>query len=160
MKILWLLRHAKTEPAGQKEDFKRILTERGVSDISRVAEHFFSQYSLPERILCSSAFRTVETIELFLQESSKPVQNHTLTFHKSLYLASPSEILDTIDEEANDANSILIVGHNFGISQLAALLSESSVEEMPTSALIGFQFQEKIQASKGKLIQYFQAKKL
>ena len=67
MKRLFLLRHAKTHPAEPgEEDHDRTLMPRGRDDAARMARHLRAHGLAPERVLVSSAVRTLQTAELAL----------------------------------------------------------------------------------------------
>jgi phosphohistidine phosphatase len=51
-----------------------------------------------------------------------------------MYAASASQLLDVVQALPDDADTVLLVGHNPGIEELASLLTGESVS-MPTSAI-------------------------
>jgi phosphohistidine phosphatase len=55
------------------------------------------------------------------------------------YLAAPDELLELVHALGGRTAHVLLVGHNPGISQLAALLTgDHSLGEVPTSAVMSF----------------------
>ena len=115
MKKLHLLRHAKTEQNSiSGRDFDRELRTSGVQQANQIGERLASQIEgIP--VICSSAKRTKQTLEL--------IKNHTslenITYLDSLYLASSEEIEKIIIRQQNSNDELLIIGHNFGISDFA-----------------------------------------
>ena len=143
MKQLLLLRHAKTEVSSATgEDFSRELTERGVRNAASVAAHIATQ-NLPNLVLCSSATRTRQTTGQLLEVWPEAIETR---YDDALYLASAGEILSAIQEAPDTVETLLVVGHNPGLHQLAFSLAEEGNKEalqrvathFPTCALAAF----------------------
>jgi phosphohistidine phosphatase len=115
---LLLLRHAKAEQDSGEGDFARALTARGRGDAAKMGRALDTHSYIPDLVLCSPAKRTVETWELAEPELAKAPR---VEFLKSLYLASPRKIFDAIG--AQDARTVMVVGHNPGMEDLAGRLS-------------------------------------
>jgi phosphohistidine phosphatase len=148
MKTLILLRHAKSEdPSLLKSDFKRNLKKRGINDIHLIAQEFAKLNFIPNIVLCSTANRTKETLAEFQSEIKS---NFKVTFLEDLYHATASTILEIIQNNEDQGDTIMLVGHNFGISVLANYLGTEACEELPTSGLVVFQFENTIKAGEGK----------
>lgn len=156
MKTLILLRHGKSEDINPfKKDFERHLMPKGINDLEQIAKFFAALHIKIEHVLCSSANRTKETFSAFQSHLNEELP---VVFLKEIYHASASELLEILQEEQEKYETILLVGHNFGISQLAYYLSESGCLELPTSGLVILQFPETIQYGEGKLIQFISPK--
>ncbi len=147
---LILLRHAKSVSQFTSSDFNRTLNEKGRKDAPEVAKAFKLLDILPDIILCSTAIRTKETLALFNMDA--PVQ-----YLDDLYHASASEMFDIISENQN-YQTIMVVGHNFGITNLANQLSTNGAEEMNTCGLYIMEFPESIELNKGKMLHYLSPK--
>ncbi len=119
MRELILLRHAHAEPpAPGQEDFDRPLSLQGQAEAEAAGRWLKDNGYLPDRVVCSPARRTRETTELALA---------TLGFVETrqearIYDATPGRLMQVVDEN-RDAVRLLLVGHNPGFEQLAALLS-------------------------------------
>ena len=150
MKRLLLLRHAKTVPANPGiEDHDRELLERGRNDVPAVGAYMAAKSYLPDLILSSTARRTVETVEL-LGETLPRAQH--VEYTDRLYLAGQKEMLAAIRAVRPSVASLLLVGHNPGMEQLATALSRQPVkrkerdrfdqieEKFPTCALAVLDF--------------------
>lgn len=158
MKTLILLRHAKSEPQSfNKKDFDRSIIDRGINDITKIAIAFKELNLHPDMVLCSTSKRTRMTLDYF---SRIIVDIDKVNFVDELYHASASEILQVIDEHVNDEDCIMVVGHNFGISNLANVLSSTGAEEMPTSGIHIFQFDKIVKPYEGKLIHSLRPKSI
>ena len=71
---------------------------------------------LPDRVLCSPAARTRETLAVLGDLGVVEVREEP-----SIYEASPGTLAALVDAN-RDANRLLLVGHNPGLEQLAALM--------------------------------------
>ena len=121
MKDLLLLRHAKTREAAPDEaDFDRMLTGRGQRDAGNLANWLVRRGVKPGLILCSAAQRTRETLAP-LQEAygtATPIR-----IEPRLYLADVGTILAILRETPSSTRSVLVIGHNPGLHELAAGLA-------------------------------------
>lgn len=131
MRRLMLLRHAKAVPQGVLADEDRPLSERGRADSVKVAKFAASRQLVPDLALVSSAIRTRETWDLFAPRL--PVQPAS-RIEPRLYAAPAERILYLVRETPADVRSLLLVGHNPGLEDLARTLTGSG----GTDALIRF----------------------
>ena len=150
MKRLLLLRHAKTEPAGSGiEDHERELLDRGRLDAPAMGTYLAEKKYLPDLILSSTSRRTVETVELVVEQL--PRKQH-IDYVDQLYLAGSRVMLAVIRAVRAPVSTLLVVGHNPGMEQLATALSRQPVkrkerdrfdlieEKFPTCALAVLDF--------------------
>ncbi len=120
---LILLRHAKAAPASEDaDDFERALAAEGREAAPRMAEALAKAGAAPDVALVSDAKRTLETWQL----AAAVFPNTAARFLKSLYLC-PAE---TLMHEAENArvNSVILVGHNPGMHELASRLAYRNLE--------------------------------
>lgn len=117
---LHLLRHAKTEQFSTTgRDFDRALMERGKKQAKELKLYFNSIRNIG-CVWCSTAKRTRQTLDA-LEGLPEPA------YMDALYLCSSRDMLellwrnDTIDD-------VLIVGHNFGISDLVNYFCGTAIE--------------------------------
>jgi phosphohistidine phosphatase len=146
---LLLLRHAKAEQDSGEGDFARVLTARGRSDAAKMGHVLDTSAYMPDLIMCSSASRTVETLELLAPELAKAPR---VEFLKSLYLAPPKKIFEAVRATAESTKSLMVIGHNPGMEELAVRLcrkpqskaeaerSDVLREKFPTCALAVLDF--------------------
>lgn len=129
---LTLLRHAKTETgrAGQ-DDWDRVLEPQGKRDAAQMAQRFKETYPLPDLIIASPAVRAITTAQSFAKAWG--IDETTIVADERLYLASPKAMLQVVHELGLQAEHLLIVGHNPGITEFGDRLScERSLDNMPT----------------------------
>jgi len=137
---LLLLRHAKAERGPDLEDHERPLAKRGRRDAERMGAEIARRRLAPERILCSSSRRTRETLEAILPQLPEGLD---VVIDRELYLASPEAILARIADVDDRVRTLLVVGHNPGIAELAEQLAAGGEahalarlrEKLPTCGL-------------------------
>ncbi len=127
MKTLLLLRHAKSswdDPA--LDDHERALSPRGERAAALVGAWLAQREQPPSLVLCSSARRTLQTLE-----GIRPALGAGLRVQveRGLYLASPETLLARLAQVPDDEASVLLIGHNPGIEQLAQALVKDGDHE-------------------------------
>ena len=116
---LYLLRHAKSSPHDPSlPDHERPLTRRGEKAAAAMRHMMRSKGLLPDLVLVSDARRTLDTLKSLRPWEKPPAINATQT----LYLASAAEMLELLREVDGPVRSILLIGHNPGLHELALLL--------------------------------------
>lgn len=113
MKRLILMRHAKSDWSHGVTDADRPLNGRGRRSAKAMGLWLRDMGATPDEVLCSSAARTRETLE------GLGVQAPT-SYQKALYLADAETLLATLRKA--DGATVLILGHNPGIGDLAHTL--------------------------------------
>jgi phosphohistidine phosphatase len=141
MKTIYLVRHAKSswEEEGLS-DFDRPLNSRGVRDAPRMGKRLKEKHILPDLILSSPANRAVSTcraiasILLYNEDKIKTT--------KELYHADEDDILAVIATVDDSCNSLMLFGHNPGLTDFANSLSENNnlIRNIPTCGVVCFTF--------------------
>ena len=123
MKTVWLLRHAKAGAGRDDEsDHERALEARGRGAAERVGRHLAERAVAFDLALCSTAVRARETLtHLTLGLGGAPETK----YEPDLYLASAGEIAARLQELPAKVTSVLFVGHNPGVGELAARLAHT-----------------------------------
>jgi len=146
MKTLYLLRHAKSSWKDPSlGDFDRPLKGRGRRAAKAMARHLARQKWRPGLILCSAAARTSETLD-YLLEKPGPSTPHLLD--EALYMAGPNRLHDYLRGQDDGLDSLMLLGHNPGLEQLALRLTGTAEPEVlatmrakyPTGALAVLHF--------------------
>lgn len=138
---LYLLRHAKStwdEPVA--DDHDRSLAPRGRRAARLVADHLRDAQIAPALVLCSSARRTQETLELIAPALGPSA---VVLVERRLYGASAGELLRRVHDVSASVPSVMVIGHNPGLEDLAATLagagaggaSRRMAIKFPTAAL-------------------------
>jgi phosphohistidine phosphatase len=123
VKTVYLFRHAKSDwaEAGLKDN-ERPLSERGKKAAPQMAAYIKKHKYRPDIILCSTARRTVETFDALKEAFGDDL---TVRFEDAIYLAEPHKLFERLTWLDDGVKSAMIIGHNPGIAQLAALLTRS-----------------------------------
>ncbi len=79
--------------------------------------------AIPDHAIISDAVRTTETWNLVAQDLSLDI---TTNITRSFYLAPPLTMLNTIKEAPDTAETIIVIGHQPGMSVLVERLSDGS----------------------------------
>lgn len=140
MKRLHLLRHAKSswdDPG--LADHERPLAPRGEKAVLRIAEHVRSEKIAPELVLCSTALRARQTLAALLPVLAGDVE---IRVEAALYGAGVDEVLARLREVDDAVGSVLVVGHNPTLHELALALTGrgDALAHFPTGALASLAF--------------------
>jgi phosphohistidine phosphatase len=174
MRRLMLLRHAKTEtdaPSGKDQD--RRLDDRGRNDAAEIGGWMTRHPPFPDSVLVSPAVRAHQTWEIAWQAMKKRVPEPEVELVPELYGADPAQLLLTIREASTaDPKTLMLVGHNPGMHELALALAGSGdamgrralADNLPTSGLAVFDFETDDWADvafrRGRLVQFVSPKLL
>lgn len=133
MHSLLLLRHAKSSwknPA--LDDHDRPLNKRGKRDAPRIGALIAEQKLLPDLVLCSSARRARDTGFATLHAAGYDGETRIL---RSLYMADPEGIAETLRRLEGEPERVLVIGHNPGLEELIEGLAGDTIE-LPTAGLV------------------------
>lgn len=118
MRELILLRHAHAEPSAPGQaDIDRPLSATGLAEAEAAGRWLAEHGLVPDRVVCSPARRTRETLEAVLAAVGYVDQR----LDERIYEATPGTLADVADGH-RDAQRLLMVGHNPGFERLVALL--------------------------------------
>lgn len=132
---LTLLRHAKSSwDHPGLSDHDRPLNERGKRDAPEMGRRLKARGIRPSLLLASTAKRTTQTAKLVAKAIGFPTE--FIQRERTLYHASPDEIMRVVCAQDPAFQHVLVIGHNPGISELANRLSDGIVGNMPTAAMI------------------------
>jgi phosphohistidine phosphatase len=139
MKRLYLLRHAKSswdDPT--LADHDRPLAPRGRRAAKVMAKHLGRKGIAPELVLCSPSRRTRETLSRIEPGLRK---NADVQIEPELYAVSAAALLEALHRVPDEVESVMLIGHNPGIQDLALSLATAGSEsarvrsKFPTGAL-------------------------
>ena len=143
---LLLLRHAKSawdDPS--LVDHDRPLAPRGTEAGRRLRDHVGRLRERPDVVLCSSAVRTVQTLDFIRPRLSKRT---TISIEDGLYLADADSWLRRLRLLNDELTCAMAIGHNPGLEELAEMVVGSGSAELrdrlaakfPTGALATISF--------------------
>ncbi len=158
MHELLLLRHAQAEPCtAGADDRDRPLSARGQDQARATGQWLAGRGIRPDKVLCSPALRTRTTTRLVIE--ALPEAHAPVTFVDGIYEASPGELLAVLEQYADAATSLLLVGHNPGLPYLVALLCPDArhalARGMPPATLARITLEGACQPGAGRLHDFF-----
>ena len=118
MKRLILMRHAEAGWHINIDDHERPLSTMGIRDAEKIGLWLKEKKYIPDEVISSTSIRTRETFNGLLLECAP-------TFEKSLYLADANQIKSILQNLLS--NTVILLGHNPGISELAYELIHHNV---------------------------------
>lgn len=140
-KTIILLRHAKSSwKHPGLDDHDRPLNKRGRAAAPVIGRWLLDHGYVPKIILCSTSTRTRETVERLGLPTSESV-----AYQPDLYHASTGDLLESLRSCSDHFASVMIVGHQPGLSAFAEMLSgqvpphcAEAFEHFPTAAAAVF----------------------
>ena len=131
-RTLYLVRHAKSdwEDPGLA-DRDRPLAARGRKAASALASHIERSGISPALVLCSPARRTMDTLRLISGSFRDPVE---ILVEDELYSAPMGELLRRLRKVPAPVPSVMLIGHNPAVHDLALSLISSGASGGPGEA--------------------------
>ncbi|MBE3008626.1 histidine phosphatase family protein [Microbispora sp. NEAU-D428] len=120
-----MVRHAKAGHAPGLPDSERPLTPGGERD-ARAAGEEIRRFA-PGLVLCSPSVRTRRTAELLGLDA--PVE-----IERDIYEAYPDDLLGVLRRTDGEIASVVLVGHNPGVHELVAALTDARFDGFPPGA--------------------------
>jgi phosphohistidine phosphatase len=134
-RLLVLMRHAKSAYPAGVVDHDRPLAPRGVHEARLAGDWLRANLPAVQQVLCSTAIRARQTLARSGVEA--PVR-----YAQSLYGADFATVIDEIGTVGDDVTTVLVVGHEPTVSDVALQLAgidsvaaQRIAQKFPTSAL-------------------------
>lgn len=143
MKFLYLLRHAKSswnDPS--LIDHDRPVNKRGRHAAKIMAAYLRRSEIRPDLVICSTATRAKETLDPI----AKAVNPPKIIIETKIYGATQQELWERLRSVPKGTKSVLLIGHNPALQNLALELSETGKSlpftdgKFPTGAIASFRF--------------------
>lgn len=170
MPRLLLLRHAKsTWDDKAVEDYDRPLNARGRSAVAPMGQHMAAHGLAPQKILCSAARRTRETLAGLIPFFPDDLD---VRLTRELYEAGEDRMIDQIRAHGGNARTLLVIGHNPGLQETAKafigsgnpLFLEDLERKFPTSGLAVIDFPAvkwvDVELKTGRIVAFFRPREL
>ena len=157
MKTLYIVRHAKSSWEDPLlDDFARPLNDRGKRDAPKMAKRMKEKSIAPDLMMTSPARRAKGTCkrmaEVFKYDEEK------IRTDRDLYLASADQILNTIRSVKDKHESLLVVGHNPGLTDFVNAFGNQHFDNIPTCGVAAFEIPvnswQELKQGIGKLVFY------
>ncbi len=135
MKTLTLVRHAKSSWKHRGlSDRERPLNKRGERDAPKMGKRAAEAGLRPSQIISSPAVRAWTTAKVFAKALNYPIE--FLQREDGLYLASLDNLLDVVATQDAGFNSLMLFGHNPGLTDFANYLVPGLTSNLPTAGIV------------------------
>jgi phosphohistidine phosphatase len=155
MKTLYLLRHAKSSWDNPTlDDFDRPLNDRGEKNALRMGKRLKERDVVAQVFYSSPAVRAITTLQIIVETLG--CDSKSIRTEDKLYHASQEVLFSFVKKMSDDFQSIMIAGHNPGLTDFANILQGEHIENIPTAGVvrIDFDVEKWKDVRKGKLV-YF-----
>ncbi|SRR5271166_1274007 len=116
-RTLLLMRHAKSDYPAGVADHDRPLAPRGIREAGLAGDWLRANVPTIDAVLCSTATRARQTLDN--TRIGAPVR-----YSERLYGATPGTMIEEINETAAAVATLLVVGHEPTMSELALILAD------------------------------------
>jgi len=132
------VRHAKSSWEDPLlDDFSRPLNERGKRDAPRMAKRLKEKRINPDLMVTSPARRALGTCKRMAEILD--YNDDKIKMERALYHANQNQLLDVIKAIKDKHNSVVIFGHNPGLTEFVNALGKQHFENVPTCGVAAFQ---------------------
>ncbi|WP_241153639.1 SixA phosphatase family protein [Nocardioides pantholopis] len=131
-RLLILMRHATAQPSGAS-DLERRLTPAGTADAVATGSWLAERTPAPERALVSAAVRTRQTWEALAEGAGWDAD--LATYDEGLYTAGAETVLDLLRGLHPATGTVLVLGHNPTIAELAQRLDDGDGDDEAANAM-------------------------
>ena len=142
MKTLYLVRHAKSSwKHPELSDFERPLNKRGKNDATFMGKLLSDKGVNPGLVISSPAKRASTTAKIIASEINFPKEK--IVLDENIYEATGRRLLEIISKTEEKYNSVMIFGHNPGLTVLNNNLSNKFIDNIPTCGVVALKFKTK-----------------
>lgn len=135
MKTLYVVRHAKSSwDHPSLTDFQRPLNSRGEKDAPRMGKRLLKQNIKPDLIFSSPAVRALTTAQIIAGVVGYAAGD--IKESPALYHASEETILEVLRSIEDDADTVMIFGHNPGLTDFVNELLGAEIGNIPTTGVV------------------------
>jgi len=132
MKTILLLRHAKSSwKDASVKDFDRPLNQRGLKAAPAIGRLMRKRKLQPELVLSSPAERARQTTQLVLEAAGLKTE---VRYDERIYEASAARLFEIVSQLDDEAEVVMMVGHNPGFEELLEALTGTG-RSLSTAAL-------------------------
>jgi len=138
-KTLHIVRHGKAlQEFVQIQDDDRPLIVKGIHNNIVVAKKFVAKHPVPDLIISSYAARALQTAHIFARVMHYP--HEKIKANEELYLHGDKEIYNILENLPDEIESVMIVGHNPDLTDVANRFS-ARIGEISTSGVVTVRFE-------------------
>lgn len=139
MLTLFLVRHAKSSwSTPGLDDFDRALNDRGERNAPFMGKELAKRGENPDMLVSSTAKRAYTTAKLIAAELGYAKTD--IVKNDELYLAGVKTWLAVVNQLDMQHTTVMIFGHNDGITEFANYLTDARIENIPTCGIVKIKF--------------------
>ena len=139
MKELIIVRHAKSSwKDSSLDDRARPLNRRGERDAPEMGARLAGRKNRPDLIVSSPAVRALETARIIARKLGYPRKD--IVVKDRLYGAGIVELLEVIRDSDDSVETLMLFGHNPGLTDLANHLGPRPIPNLPTCGVLHLGF--------------------
>lgn len=139
MKRLILVRHGKSSWEHNVADDKRPLIKRGIKDGELIADAFNEFFNKPAILWSSPATRARETAKIFKEKLK--IEDRDFFIQSGLYTFDKNDLLKQIESCDPQVQTLMVFGHNPGMTGVVNQLGDQYFENIPTTGLTVIDFE-------------------
>ena len=140
MKELVIVRHAKSSwKDSGLDDRERPLNKRGERDAPDMGARLARRKDRPDLIMSSPAVRALTTARIIAKRLGYP--RNDIVVKDRLYGAGVVELLDVIRNADESVATLMLFGHNPGLTELANHLGPRPIPNLPTCGVLHLKFE-------------------
>ncbi len=137
MKQLLLCRHAKSSWKNPKlSDPERPLNKRGKHDAPIMGKRLAQRGMVPDQIICSPAKRARKTAARLCR--GMQLCSDVIQIRHRIYDTNTSGLYKVISQENDRCQRLLLVGHNFELTDLVNDLAPVDIYNVPTCGIVAY----------------------
>lgn len=138
MKRLLVIRHGKSSWDLQVRDHDRVLLQRGIDDAHLIGDRLKELAFVPNVVWSSSAARALQTATLITEKWDYDLE--ILSVKRALYTFDERELLSIIKSCDDDIDTLAVVSHNHGITELVNRIGSTYFNNVPTTGVVAIEF--------------------
>lgn len=139
MKTLYLVRHAKSSwDYPSLSDEERPLNKRGQQNAPDMGKRLKKKGVVPALLVSSHARRALDTARLMAEALGYAKKE--IIVDERLYHASIADFMEVMEEQDSKADSLMLFGHNPGLTELANTLCNVYVDNIVTAGIYTIRF--------------------
>ena len=148
MKQLIIVRHAKSSwKESGLDDRDRPLNKRGERDAPEIGTRLAKRKDRPDLIVSSPAVRALATARIIAKKLGYGCKD--IVVEERLYGAGVVELLDVIRNADESVTTLMLFGHNPGLTELANHLGPREIPNLPTCGVLHLRFDADVWAVVG-----------
>ena len=132
MKRLYIVRNA--HAAVGAIDRERELDEQGIKELKSIGQQMVASGMRPNVILTSGARRAIDTAKHIREVFGLLV--NVIDIREELYNTDLHKILEILQSLPDEKNSVMLIAHNQGITDLLESITNSEYKDFPNAGLV------------------------